>query len=186
MTSKAESASPLAFLRNNALFSTVADVWGSFHERRSRLGLSNPGTIENLAREVQRDVLLNNFMFSGIRADLTKVFGINPLFQVSHQFAMGDRINPYTFAALYGTSKVRVSDAVPAGRQLCWFPTPLTLGSRSFCKATSTTRASCPPALTTGGAPRSSPRRSSRSRRAPARTWHPSSTSTREATSPPA
>ena len=27
-------------------------------------------------------------------------------FQVSHQFAMGERLQPYTFAALYGSSKV--------------------------------------------------------------------------------
>jgi mitochondrial import receptor subunit TOM40 len=45
-------------------------------------------------------------MFSGLRADVTKAFSLQPLFQVSHQFAMGERLNPYTFAALYGTSKL--------------------------------------------------------------------------------
>jgi mitochondrial import receptor subunit TOM40 len=100
------SESPLAFLRNNPLFSSVSSALSSFSERRAKLGLSNPGTVENIAREVQRDVFLNNYMFTGIRADLTKAFSLNPLFQVSHQFAMGDRLNPYTFAALYGTSKV--------------------------------------------------------------------------------
>lgn len=98
--------STFAFLRNNPLSSAVSDALQSFHERRQKLGLSNPGTTESLAKEVQRDVLLNNYMFTGLRADLTKAFSLSPLFQVSHQFAMGERLNPYTFAALYGTSKV--------------------------------------------------------------------------------
>lgn len=97
---------PLSFLKTNPVVSGVADVLRSFTERREKLGLSNPGTVENISREVQRDVFLNNFMFTGIRADLTKAFSLAPLFQVSHQFAMGERLNPYTFAALYGTSKV--------------------------------------------------------------------------------
>jgi hypothetical protein len=34
------------------------------------------------------------------------------MFQVSHAFAMGgERMNPYQFAAIYGTSKVRRPDA---------------------------------------------------------------------------
>lgn len=99
--------STFAFLRNNPVASSISDALRSFQERRAKLGLSNPGTTENLAKEVQRDVLLNNYMFTGLRADLTKAFSLSPLFQVSHQFAMGERLNPYTFAALYGTSKVR-------------------------------------------------------------------------------
>jgi mitochondrial import receptor subunit TOM40 len=100
------SDAPLAFLRKNPVFSGLSDVYNAFQERRERLGLSNPGMVENIAKEVQRDVLTTNLMFSGLRADLTKAFSFNPLFQVSHQFAMGERLSPYTFAALYGTSKV--------------------------------------------------------------------------------
>ncbi|KAK1718685.1 eukaryotic porin [Colletotrichum lupini] len=94
-------------LLNNPVANSLSDAISSFSERRAKLGLSNPGTTENLTREVQRDVLLTNYMFTGLRADLTKAFSMSPLFQVSHQFAMGERLNPYTFAALYGTSKVR-------------------------------------------------------------------------------
>ncbi|EQL01301.1 mitochondrial import receptor subunit TOM40 [Ophiocordyceps sinensis CO18] len=90
----------------NPIASTIGDVVNSFSERRAKLGLANPGTIEGLSREVQRDVFLNNHMFTGVRADLTKIFSMAPLFQVSHQFAMGERINPYTFAAMYGTGRV--------------------------------------------------------------------------------
>lgn len=101
------SSSPFGVLLNNPIAKSFTDAVGSFQERRAKLGLSNPGTVEGLAKEVQRDVLLNNYMFTGLRADLTKAFSLYPLFQVSHAFALGERSNPYTFAALYGTSKVR-------------------------------------------------------------------------------
>ncbi|KAK4189645.1 eukaryotic porin/Tom40 [Podospora australis] len=97
---------PLAFLQNNPVFTGLSDVYGSFQERRAKLGLSNPGTVENIAKEVQRDVLATNQMFWGLRAELTKAFSFNPLFQVSHQFAIGERMNPYTFASLYGSNRI--------------------------------------------------------------------------------
>jgi mitochondrial import receptor subunit TOM40 len=100
------SDAPLALLSKNPIAATFSDAYNAFQERRRRLGLSNPGLVENIAKEVQRDVLTTNLMFTGLRADLTKAFSFNPLFQVSHQFAMGERLSPYTFAALYGTSKV--------------------------------------------------------------------------------
>lgn len=103
-----EKESPLAFLFTNPVASALSDTYTSFHERRAALGLSNPGTVENIAREVQRDVFLNNYTFSGLRADLTKPFSMSPLFQVSHAFSMGSQgLPPYTFAALFGTNKVR-------------------------------------------------------------------------------
>jgi mitochondrial import receptor subunit TOM40 len=101
-----EPVSP-RFFQNNAVFSILQDTYSSFSERRKALGLSNPGTVENIAREVQKDVFLTNSMFTGLRADLSKPSSINPLFQVSHGFAMGSQgLPPYTFVALYGTSKV--------------------------------------------------------------------------------
>ncbi|OAA67293.1 mitochondrial import receptor subunit [Niveomyces insectorum RCEF 264] len=101
------SANPLlAFLQSNPVAASVTDAWKSLSDHRARFGLSNPGTVESLAKEVQRDVLLNNHMFTGIKADLTKPFSVSPLFQVSHQFALGERLQPYTFAALYGTNKI--------------------------------------------------------------------------------
>ena len=102
-----EKDSPSGFLFNNSVAAALADTYTSFSERRTALGLSNPGTVENIAREVQRDVFLNNYTFQGLRADLTKAFSISPLFQVSHAFAMGSQgLPPYTFAALFGTNKV--------------------------------------------------------------------------------
>ncbi|KAI1099867.1 eukaryotic porin/Tom40 [Jackrogersella minutella] len=107
MTLNLESqSSPLGFLTANPIANVLSDAYKSFSERRVRLGLSNPGTVETIAKEVQREVSLANYMHSGIRADLTKAVSLSPLFQVSHQFAMGEHQNPYAFAGLFGTNKV--------------------------------------------------------------------------------
>ncbi|KAF2658642.1 hypothetical protein K491DRAFT_676240 [Lophiostoma macrostomum CBS 122681] len=91
----------------NSVVSRIQDVFLSFQERRAALGLSNPGTVENIAKEVQRDVFLNNLSFSGLRADLTKAFGVAPLFQVSHALSMGSQaLPPYSYGVLYGSPKV--------------------------------------------------------------------------------
>ncbi len=101
-------SSSLSFLTDNAILSTLKDTYNVFSERRGALGLSNPGTVENIAREVQKDVLLTNFMFTGFRADVTKVFSMTPLFRISHAFVMGSQggAAPYSFAAMYGTPQV--------------------------------------------------------------------------------
>ncbi|KAI8965726.1 eukaryotic porin-domain-containing protein [Daldinia sp. FL1419] len=97
---------PLGFLTSNPLANAISDAYKSFSDRRAKLGLSNPGTVETIAKEVQREVSLANYMHTGIRADLTKAVSLSPLFQVSHQFAMGEHQNPYAFAGLFGTNKV--------------------------------------------------------------------------------
>jgi mitochondrial import receptor subunit TOM40 len=92
---------------SKGVWDILKDTYNSFSERREALGLSNPGTTDGVAKEVQRDVFLNNSTFTGMRADLTKAFSIAPLFQLSHAFSMGSQgLPPYTFAALYGTNKV--------------------------------------------------------------------------------
>jgi mitochondrial import receptor subunit TOM40 len=89
------------------------DAYQSFHDRRAALGLSNPGAVDEINREVSRGVFLNNLTFSGLRAELNKSFSIYPLFQISHAFATGSQaLSPYTFLALYGTNNVRISQAV--------------------------------------------------------------------------
>ncbi|KAF2689273.1 hypothetical protein K458DRAFT_291613 [Lentithecium fluviatile CBS 122367] len=85
----------------------LQDVYAAFQERREALGLANPGTVENIANEVQRGVFLNNLSFSGLRAELTKAFSAAPLFQVSHALSMGSAVQaPYAYTALYGSPKV--------------------------------------------------------------------------------
>ncbi|OTA61063.1 hypothetical protein K449DRAFT_331483 [Hypoxylon sp. EC38] len=106
LESQPSRSSPLGFLTANPIANAVSDAYKSFSERRAKLGLSNPGTVETIAKEVQREVSLNNYMHTGIRADLTKAVSLSPLFQVSHQFAMGEHQNPYAFAGIFGTNKV--------------------------------------------------------------------------------
>lgn len=91
----------------NSMVSRIQDVYSSFQERRAALGLTNPGTVESIAKEVQRDVFLNNLSFSGLRADLTKAFSVAPLFQVSHALSMGSQaLPPYSYGVIYGSPKV--------------------------------------------------------------------------------
>lgn len=104
------------FLKTSPIFSRFASAYIAFSERREALGLTNPGTVDNIAKEVQRDVFTNNLMFTGLRADLTKAFSMSPLFQVSHSLSMGSQmLPPYALAAIYGSP--RVSLTVPTGRQ---------------------------------------------------------------------
>jgi mitochondrial import receptor subunit TOM40 len=89
-------------------FARILDAYTAFQERREALGLSNPGTVEGISREVQRDVFLNNSSFSGLRAELTKAFSAAPLFQVAHSLSMGSQIQPpYSYMVLYGSPRVR-------------------------------------------------------------------------------
>lgn len=106
----ADLSSALSFLTDNSVAAVIKDAYGSFSERRAALGLPNPGTVDNISREVQKEVLLSNFMFTGFRADLTKVFGMSPLFRISHAFSMTAQGNlpPYAFSAMYGTPKVSI------------------------------------------------------------------------------
>lgn len=176
---------------SNPIAAAVGDALNSFSERRAKLGLSNPGNVEGLAREIQRDVLLTNHMFTGIRADLTKVFSMTPLFQVSHQFALGERANPYTFAAMYGTRKVcslackMIGNRTPSLRvtsreRNCRADEMLI--ERCSAKAVAITRAHSPDGSTFDGPISSYPSRSSRSLRA-IKTSHSLSTSTMATTS---
>ena len=96
-----------SYLEGNVVVTAIRDTWRSFSSRREALGLANPGTVENIAREVQKDVLLTNYMFTGLRADWTRPLSVSPLFQYTHAFAMGSPgLPPYGFTTIFGTPKV--------------------------------------------------------------------------------
>jgi mitochondrial import receptor subunit TOM40 len=44
------SDAPLALLSKNPIAATFSDAYNAFQERRRRLGLSNPGLVENIAK----------------------------------------------------------------------------------------------------------------------------------------
>ncbi|KAJ9612334.1 translocase of outer mitochondrial membrane [Cladophialophora chaetospira] len=116
---KPSYSSPLSFLTDNAIAATISDTYSGLSARRKLMGLENPGTVDNIAREVQKDVLLSNFMFSGLRCDLQKVFSINPLFRLQHGFAMGSQaLPPWQLMALYGTSDIFMQAAYSSDKSL--------------------------------------------------------------------
>lgn len=102
--SSSSSSKPSSAWESNPVLSPFNDLYNAVASRRSALGLSNPGTIENINKEVSKDVFLNNYFFSGLRADLSKPFSMSPAFQISHSFAIGSPVMPaYGFAAFYAT-----------------------------------------------------------------------------------
>lgn len=95
---------PLSVWETHPVLSPFNDLYNAVAARRLALNLKNPGTMENLTKEVTKDVFLNNYFFTGLRADLSKSFSMNPAFQVSHSFSLGSPIMPsYGFAAFYAT-----------------------------------------------------------------------------------
>ncbi len=59
---------------------------------------------------VTSDTLLNNYMFDGARADLSKSLSMNPGFNVTHSFTLGSQTAPpaYHFGAIFANEKVRI------------------------------------------------------------------------------
>ena len=112
--------------RAGGIVDSIFDTYRSFQDRRAALGLSNPGTVDNIASEVQRSVFLTNQTFSGLRAELNKSFSIAPLFQISHAFSAGSQmLSPYTFLGLYGTNNVSFASTSNAHLQVLTKPDPL-------------------------------------------------------------
>ncbi|CAO1625521.1 unnamed protein product [Parajaminaea phylloscopi] len=91
----------------------ISRTLSSLAASRAKLGLSNPGTIENLTKEV-KSTHLTNFFFDGARADLTKALSINPIFQVTHAFTYGAQGAPpsYNFGAVMGDDKTFLQGSV--------------------------------------------------------------------------
>ena len=112
--------------RTGGVVDSILDTYRSFQDRRAALGLSNPGTVDNIASEVQRSVFLTNQTFSGLRAELNKSFSISPLFQISHAFSAGSQmLSPYTFLGLYGTNNVSFASTSNAHLQVLTTPDSL-------------------------------------------------------------
>lgn len=116
---------PLKYSYFNPL-SPFTDAYDRFARWRADLGLPHPGTVENLQKEVKGTYInnvarkysltclaisathLSNYIFDGARADLTKSLSANPLFQVTHSFALGSQTLPssYNFGAIFANQKV--------------------------------------------------------------------------------
>ncbi|KAK4685337.1 hypothetical protein P7C73_g4814, partial [Tremellales sp. Uapishka_1] len=90
-----------------------ANSVNKFHGWKESMGLIQPGTTENLTREVNQ-TLLTNYFFEGARADLTKAVSMSPAFQVSHAFALGSATKPanYSFGAIFANAQTLLQGGV--------------------------------------------------------------------------
>jgi len=124
-----ENAAPS---KNSTLFapiSPLANAYSRFSSWRTALALPNPGTVENLQKEV-KTTHLTNFIFDGARADLMKGLSMDPAFQVTHSFQLASQSAPptYSFGALFANAKVLLQGNVDhegnvSGRfQQSWSP----------------------------------------------------------------
>ncbi|QLG70759.1 hypothetical protein HG535_0A07010 [Zygotorulaspora mrakii] len=97
------------FWSSNPLSSFFFETYKTVASHRQSLALVNPGTVENLNKEVSRDVFLSQYFFTGLRADLNKAFSLNPAFQTSHTFSIGSNALPnYAFSALFADDNLFV------------------------------------------------------------------------------
>lgn len=102
-----------SFWSSNPISSFVLDAYSQLHSHRQSLSLINPGTVENLNKEVSRDVFLSQYFFTGLRGDLNKAFSLNPAFQTSHTFSIGSTTLPnYAFSALFADDNLFVQGNV--------------------------------------------------------------------------
>ncbi|KAG8728256.1 translocase of outer mitochondrial membrane [Ceratobasidium sp. 423] len=94
------TSSPLAAFA--AAASPFVSSYGRFTSWKAGLGLSNPGTTENMQKEVKMTHTTNH-LFDGARADLSKALSLNPAFQVTHSFNLASYLNPptYNFGAVF-------------------------------------------------------------------------------------
>lgn len=106
-------------LKSNFLTRFVTRTVDSVLESRARLGLPNPGTTENVSKEVSRDVLLTPFFFTGLKADVSKSFSLQPVFQVSHALSLGNPAQPaYAFATAFATERTMMQGNIEADLSL--------------------------------------------------------------------
>ena len=99
---KGESISTGIF-SGNALVRGLTDSWKSFSKRKEELGLSNPGSVEGVSRELHQQTLLDNFTFQGLRAEYSKLINFqNPMFQIAHALSIGGNGgSPYTLSTMF-------------------------------------------------------------------------------------
>ncbi|ORY28282.1 eukaryotic porin/Tom40 [Naematelia encephala] len=83
----------------------VLNTYARFHGWKESMGLVQPGTVENVSKEVS-NVHLANWFFDGARADVAKVVSANPAFQLTHSFALGSSSKPssYNFGAIFANA----------------------------------------------------------------------------------
>ncbi|GMM29066.1 Tom40 protein [Martiniozyma asiatica (nom. inval.)] len=101
-----------SFWSTNPLSRFVSAVQHTVLEHRHSLDLVNPGLMENINKEVTKDVFLDMYSFQGLRADITKTFSMNPVFQVAHGFTMGAKTPAYTLTSVLANDEALLQGTV--------------------------------------------------------------------------
>lgn len=93
------------------------------------------------------DTLLNNYLFDGARADLSKSLSMNPMFSVTHSFNMGSQTIPpsYGFGAMFVNEQVRFYPVT------AYELSAHASFSSSLCTVISTTKGTCQRVSTRAG-----------------------------------
>lgn len=88
------------FFSTNPITQFVSSIQQTVQQHRQSLDLINPGVMENINKEVTKDVFLDLYQFQGLRADITKTFSMAPVFQIAHGFTIGAKTPSYTFTSI--------------------------------------------------------------------------------------
>lgn len=117
---------------SNPVFKYLNTIYLTIDEKRRSLDLVNPGTIENINKEVTRDVFPSLYQFTGLKAEINKTFSMAPVFQTSHSFSSGSEHLPkYAFSCayindkLFAQSNVDNSLSVNGRINYSWTPTSI-------------------------------------------------------------
>ncbi|RAL60921.1 hypothetical protein DID88_010246 [Monilinia fructigena] len=134
-----DKESPLGFLFNNAVAGALSNSYNTFQEKRKRWVLQILEQSKTLLERVQRDVFLNNYTFSGLRAIL-------PSHSVWHLYSKSP------MHSLWGLKVCHLTHSERCLEQ-----------TRSSCKETWTMKGNSPLDSTTDGPHHSLPRLSFKS-----------------------
>lgn len=105
------SAEPSIWV-TNPVSQFLSSVSQTITQHRQSLDLVNPGIMENINKEVSKDVFLSLYAFTGLKADINKTFSMNPVFQIAHSFAVGSKLPAYSFTSIIANDQALVQGTI--------------------------------------------------------------------------
>lgn len=96
----------------NPVSKFLSSVSQTIIQHRHSLDLVNPGIMENINKEVSKDVFLGLYQFTGLKADINKTFSMNPAFQIAHSFAVGSKLPAYSFTSIIANDQALVQGTI--------------------------------------------------------------------------
>ncbi|KAG0682836.1 translocase of outer mitochondrial membrane [Pichia californica] len=108
----APAASEPGIWVTNPVSQFLSSVSQTIIQHRNSLDLVNPGIMENINKEISKDVFLSLYQFTGLKADINKTFSMNPAFQIAHSFAIGSKLPSYSFTSIIANDKALVQGTI--------------------------------------------------------------------------